>query len=314
MIVVSIGGISKEHNPSMDYNDVGLWNAGVYDELEHEDTISHLLVFDWFGYSAALKHSEATGSKVIGFVGLLASGRGTYAPFTDKNKLRVLVNNEQAYLIGCYSLIAFTSSSASEVKKLVKTPVDVIHLGVDIPAVVNTPESGICISIGRISRDRCYELLIRSVAEMPWLTTVKICGSGKDNDYGTYLANVAKRLEIADKVEIVNVESDKLSAIYKVGEFSVCPSLYDPYGYSCLDSMAYGVPVLGRGISYSDFISHNTNGLIFHSKQDLEEGIDTLHNSKTLKESIIGHARETIQQFHTVSKYVNNVDQFLKTI
>jgi len=263
------------------------WNAGIIDELEHEDTTEVLLVFDWLGYAAADAHRKKYASKVIGVVGALANGRGAFGPFTDAAKLKDYTHKELHFLQHCDRLIAFNQCSLQEVKKLTLVPCSVVPVGVDAKEVVAEPKQGNVLVVGRVSREKCLEILLRAITDSFWIS-LTVCGTGVASDYGQYLQKLAKKLDVSDRVVFVD---DTPAKYYQEAEIAICPSLYDPFGYSVYDAFNYKVPVIGHYQSYSDVLQNGINGFTYTSIGELSKALNMLHHSKQLRSKITQTAK-----------------------
>ena len=285
--VVSIGGIATNHKVyGLMFEDIETWNSYIWDELEHEDTIELILTLSWYGYNAANAHRELYGSKIIVMVGILANGKGGIAPFTDATKLIQYKAKELDVLRHVNHIIAFNRCSATEVTKLTLVGCSLIPLGVELSESDEVKDLDRILVIGRISREKCLELLLRAITNLNWCS-VTICGPGSLSDYGKYVHKLISKLDLHCHVEITDgIPQD----YYTKAGIVVCPSVYDPFGYSCLDAMAYGVPVIGNYSSYSDMIEEKTNGLLYQSIQELEFGLQELHTNTDMRHRFIGES------------------------
>lgn len=308
--IVNIGVIATISIKSgLIYEDVDAWNDGVWDEIEHEDTTQLLLVFDWFGFRVAQRHREAHKSLIVGVVGALANGRGHFVPFTDSVKLTDFKARESEFLKFSDYLIAFNGCSASEVSKLTDVPCTVIPLGIDpidTPAQ-RTSVSGNVLIVGRISREKVLEAVLRAIVDNFWVE-LTLCGTGSDTDYGKYVAKTAKRYDILNRVSFVEGLPE---AYYAKAEMVVCPSIYDPFSYQVYDAYNYCLPVIGHYMSYADVIKNKDTGYCYQSITDLSRSLNLLHHSKALRKQLALAGKAEVMEQYTMHRSMERIDHLL---
>lgn len=309
--IVSVGVIAtKPIKSGLIYEDTETWNDGVWDELENQDTTKVLLVFDWFGFDAASAHREMYKSCIIGVVGTLASGRGQFIPFTDAVKLAAYKSKELEFLTQSDALVTFNRCSAIEVGKLSNVPCTTISLGIspmENPDHKTVP--GNVLVVGRISREKVLEALLRSIKDLYWVE-LTLWGTGKETDYGTYISKLAGKLDVADRVVFV----DRADDCYSKAEIVVCPSIYDPFGYQVLDAYNHCVPVIGHFMSYSDLIKNKDTGYSYQSIGDLAKNLELLHNSSALRKQLTVSAKAELMENYTTSRSIERMDHYLMHI
>jgi glycosyltransferase involved in cell wall biosynthesis len=308
--VVSIGVIATMTiKAGLIYEDSGAWNEGIWSELEHEDTTNVLLVFDWFGFDAAVKHRTAYGSKVVGVVGALANGRGGFVPFTDAAKLADFKEKELEFLKHSDNLITFNFCSYQEVSKLTDVPAGVVTLGVNpIDFSQQKAADGRVLVVGRISREKCLEIILRAMTQKYWVELV-LCGTGKDTDYGRYISKQAEKLEVSNRLTFKEAQPD-----YNSAEIVICPSVYDPFSYQIYDAFNYGVPVIGHYMSYMDSIRSGDNGFTYQSVAELSTALDRLHHSKPLRNQLALTAKGDCMELYTQQKSLERMETYLMAL
>jgi glycosyltransferase involved in cell wall biosynthesis len=308
--IISIGVIASIPIKSgLIYEDTESWNEGIWEEIEHEDTTQLLLVFDWYGFKAADRHREAHKSLIVGMVGALANGRGTFVPFTDSTKLIDFKAKELEFLQKSDYLIAFNKCSQGEVSKLSDLPCAVIPLGVEpiTCAQQQSSVSGSVLVVGRISREKVLEALLRAIVDNFWVE-LTLCGNGADTDYGKYIAKLAARLEIADRVAFVEGPPE---VYYSDAEIVVCPSIYDPFSYQVYDAYNYCLPVIGHFLSYSDVIKNKDTGYYYQSIGELSKALNLLHHSKNLRRQLAIAGKAEVMENYTMSRSMERMDHLL---
>lgn len=307
--IISIGVIATIPIKSgLIYEDTESWNDGIWEEIEHEDTTQLLLVFDWYGFRAANHHREIHKSVVIGMVGPLANGRGTFVPFTNKEKLEDFKLRELEFLRKSDFLIAFNKCSAGEAGKLSDVPCRIVPLGIEpIECNPRSTVSGSVLVVGRISREKVLEALLRAIVENFWVE-LTLCGNGADTDYGKYIAKLAKTLDIANRVTFVDGPPEDY---YAKAEIVVCPSIYDPFSYQVYDAYNNCLPVVGNFSSYVDVIKTNDTGYCYQSIGELSKALNLLHHSKALRKQLALAGKAEVMEFYTMHRSVERMDHLL---
>lgn len=307
--VVSIGVIATIPIKSgLIYEDTEMWNLGIWDEISHEDTTKVLLVFDWFGFQAALLHREMYKSSIVGVVGSLANGRGQFIPFTDKFKLEAFKEKELEFLSKSDYLVAFNKCSASEVGKLTDVPCEIVPAGIQPLDIALTPiltTTGNVLVVGRLSREKVLEALLRAIRDNMWVE-LTLCGTGQETDYGKYIVKLSHKLEIANRVSFTESLPD-----YSKAEMVVCPSVYDPFGYTVYDAFNNCVPVIAHYMSYSDMIKNKDTGYCYQSVGDLSKAMNLLHHSKSLRRQLAMAGKAELLQSYTITKSMETMDHLL---
>jgi glycosyltransferase involved in cell wall biosynthesis len=309
--IISIGVIATMPIKSgLIYEDTESWNEGVWQEIEHEDTTQLLLVFDWYGFRVAHRHREAHKSLVVGVVGALSNGRGSFVPFTDVTKLADFKSRELEFLRSSDYLIAFNKCSANEVAKLTDVPCTTIPLGIDpIDCPIQRPTTrGNVLVVGRISREKVLEALLRAIVDNFWVE-LTLCGNGADTDYGKYIAKLAKeRLDISNRITFVDGPPEHY---YSMAEIVVCPSIYDPFSYQVYDAYNNCLPVIGHFMSYSDVIKNKDTGYCYQSIGELSKVLNLLHNSNSLRKQLALAGKAEVMEMYTTTRSMERMDHLL---
>jgi glycosyltransferase involved in cell wall biosynthesis len=307
--IVSIGVIaSMPIRVGLIYEDAEAWNFGIWDEMEHEDTTKIIIVFDWFGFTAACQHRAAYGSLIIGIVSTLANGRGYFIPFTDPQKLADYKKKELEFLTHSDYLLAFNKCAAAEITKLTDVPHQIVSLGVEeVFHGDSTPTAGNVLIVGRISREKVLESFLRAIENNYWVD-LTICSKGEDTDYKMFLSRLAIKLEVQNRIKFVEGPPE---AYYRKAEMVVCPSIYDPFGYQVYDAFNYGVPVLGHFVSYADIIRNRDNGCLYQSMGELSKAMNSLHASRALRKELALSGKADLAEHYTKQRSIERMDHLL---
>jgi phthiocerol/phenolphthiocerol synthesis type-I polyketide synthase E len=304
---VSIGGIAKDSKKfGIVYEDVPLWNTAIYREMRRED-FNLVICFDWFGYEACQRFVRESNLPTA-FVGLVSAlGNGSKA----QPKLTAFQEHEKAFLDNCDLLVAFTEGSKAEIHKMTATPCQVVHLSTELRECECKPDCGQVLIQGRITRDRYLERGIRSMTDLPWMF-LHIVGPGLELPYGQYITETARRLDVLDRIDFKGwIEDSKVSQIYGSAELVLCSSAYDPFGYSAIDAMSFGIPVIGSYEAYRGIIRDGVNGLLFQSLPELKHCLEVLHSSRELRITLAAQAKKDLLETRTIAKSVEQFHEIL---
>lgn len=305
--VINIGGISTTKDKfGIMFEDIPAWNKELYDEMRNEE-FDMLVCCDWHGFESCKKYQSKKDVQIIGLVGALANGRGQIVPFSDPKKIREYLALEKTFLDEANCLVAFTEGAQNEVDKITHTTCHLIHLSLPVNEIALAPKDGVVLIQGRIARERCLERGVRAAAELNWVN-LTACGSGGESPYGAYIKKLCKKPSIDVNCTFIGwMPDEKIPELYSTAEIVLCPSMYDPFGYSALDAMAFGIAVIGSYESYKGVIEHEQTGLLFQSLSELQEALIRLRQDHVFKAQMIANAKEHLTSKRTVA---HSVEQF----
>lgn len=149
----------------------------------------------------------------------------------------------------------------------------VAYLGVDTKTFhqLSLPKQPFVLSVGAISPLKGYDFLIRSLAlapikQRPKLVIVGNTGPGTQEQ--TYLEQLAVQCNVSLEVKN-NVSNEELVRLYNRALVTVCASVMEPFGFSPLESMACGVPVVAvKEGGFRETIVHGQTGLLIDRNEE----------------------------------------------
>lgn len=202
----------------------------------------------------------------------------------------------------------------------------VIYQGVDEKAFVLKDSPGSLhdpvrvLYAGQVHMYKGVHTVVESVAKLGEKNInihLKIAGTG-ESEYRNFLGALAGRLKIADKVEFLGkVDREKLAELYKESDIFVFPSIWDePFGLTHLEAMASGVPVISTtNGGPGEFLDHGVNALTFKAEDsyDLSDKIESLVKDNQLRKRIALAGRKCVEDNFTNKRYVDDLEQFIKT-
>lgn len=144
-----------------------------------------------------------------------------------------------------------------------------------------TEEDFVIMSTGQLSIRKNHEVIIRALAKINE-QNVKylIVGFG---ELENYLKNLAKELNIEDRIVFAGYRNDVKEILHAVDAFAF-PSLQEGLPVSLMEAMAVGLPIVCSNIRGNvDLIENNINGFLYRN-DDIEgfaEGINKLVNNSS---------------------------------
>lgn len=98
------------------------------------------------------------------------------------------------------------------------------------------------LAVGRLSHEKGFDVLIKSVSEIDKDFRLVIVGFGPDDKKLKQLAEKKTNNKI---VFIKRVEHERMPELYSSADILVAPSRNEPFGFMTLESLACGTPVIG---------------------------------------------------------------------
>ena len=152
----------------------------------------------------------------------------------------------------CNHLISISDSVKNYLKKLGEIPNlcenSVVHYGISPNPRVNRmkrifqEDSPIkLLAVGRLVKQKNYELMFRSLADVPSLDfELTICGEG---DLENRLKDLAKRLGIFEKITWKG-KVENIAIEYESHDVLLHTSSYEGFGFIYLEAMSFDLPIL----------------------------------------------------------------------
>lgn len=186
--------------------------------------------------------------------------------------------------------------------------VTVIQNPLDIEEILVKAEEGgqvdarpddlpVVLGIGRLSREKGFDLLIGAVAKTTRPFRLVLLGEGPS---GKSLRDVAGRLGVADRVEFVGFQANPYAWLRRSAVF-VLPSRYEGFPNSLLEAMALGVPCIATRCPTGpeEIVTDGEDGLLVPVEDcgALAAAIDRLLGDPALRERLGDAARETVRAY-----------------
>ncbi len=145
------------------------------------------------------------------------------------------------------------------------------------------------------------------------LFRVTLVGDGPDS-YKQELMKIAEKRKVSLSL-LEKQPHDELSQFYQKSDIFVFPSIWqEPFGLTHLEAMSSGTPVISTAEGgQKEFLRDGENALIFEKGRagQLAHRILKLIDNPGLKSYIVAKARQTVERFFTVRRYVSDIEKFL---
>lgn len=201
-----------------------------------------------------------------------------------------------------------------------------ISNGIDLEDVANYlvkddfRDRGILLSVGHIVRRKRHEdaihVLSLLVKEFPQLR-LRIAGNILDQAYYQELQNLARELNLTDKVEFLGLRDDVLNLMQQSDVLIHCAES-EGFGWVILEAMAAGLPVISSSVEGpKDIIEDGKTGFLvpMGDTSSYAAAVRSLRTNRNLSELMISTAREIVAtKFSAEAKVGQLVDVYRELI
>jgi alpha-1,3-mannosyltransferase len=173
------------------------------------------------------------------------------------------------FVMKAFDAVVAVSHSDKALFSKIRRNVALIPNSIDygkLSSVRRRPEKGLFIFVGRMSRNKRIDNLIRTIAEINGLgrdATLVVIGEDWEGQR-TWLEGLAKSLGIGKNVIFAGrISRPSILQYFERAQFFVSASEYEGFGISVLEAMAAGLPVVVNSIdAFRTFIENGKNGLM----------------------------------------------------
>jgi glycosyltransferase involved in cell wall biosynthesis len=218
----------------------------------------------------------------------------------------------------CTAAVAQTDAVAGQLARLVSTQrVHVIPNGVRRPSRLWEDDPSLprrIVAIGRLSREKGFDLLIRAFAELAephpdW--QLLIAGEGPER---SSLERLITELNLDLRASLPGWIESPLELLCSSRVF-VLPSRYEGFPNALLEAMAAGVPVVSFACDHgpAEIVEHGVNGLLVAAEDvhGLAAELERMMLDVDLRIRLGGRAREVVQRFSNEA-YFERWDRLLE--
>lgn len=310
-----VGGVVEEEKKSLPFESIGLWNERMLPLLLCEK-FDIIILNNWHGWEAAKKYGSA---KIISMVPFLYSFTGWLKPLPILLESEIK-NIENDFLLNSDTLIAHSFKFGNKLASYINRDVHIIpncHLDMSTSACPVAKEkipNQICF-VGRVNREKCLERVIRVMPDLP---NVQLVVVSPENTPGYFqgLVLLAEEQDVEHRIKFLGWRRTKeVRDIYRESSLAIVPSQFEPYGYSALDPMALGTPVIVSEWSMlGEYI--DAPDMTFASLKTLQERISSILeepsiSKKQILEAHVQTNKDRIESLYSEDYITTLLEQIL---
>jgi glycosyltransferase involved in cell wall biosynthesis len=193
-----------------------------------------------------------------------------------KHSLRFLSGFLRRAITSADRVVAISTSTANEIRSIVKVPVEVIPYAVELPSASTTSPPSLrvtpglsVLSVGRLVERKGVRYLIEALHQLPSELSARliVIGDGPEREQ---LTADAVGLGLADRVEFRGwVNPEDLGRAYSEASLFALPAVVDARGDTeglgmvLLEAMSYGKPVVATPLGgITDIVENERTGLL----------------------------------------------------
>lgn len=129
------------------------------------------------------------------------------------------------------------------------------------------------ITTGRLIPEKCFDMLIRAVANISWPLQLSIIGNGSEKDK---LQRLTNKLHMEDRIHLLGHKSKQdIVALLQNSDIFVLPSQSETFGVAYIEALACGLPIIATDCGGPRDIVTSNNGLLvpINDQRALEQAI-----------------------------------------
>lgn len=295
--VYFVGGVvdPKTQAKSLPFADIKTWNDRLLPLLLCEK-FDVIILNSWYGWHAAKTYGSA---KIISIIPFLYTFSGWLKPLQQFGLEDEIKAIEADCIVNTNVLVTHTKKYAEKLAAYSNRPVYVIpncHLDINNMQYqpVQKQRNQICF-VGKFNREKCLERIIRILPELPEVKLI-IASIEKQVGYLSTLEKLAKQLDVDHNICFLDWrKTQDIKELYRESTLAIVPSNFEPYGYSALDPMSLGTPVVVS--EWSMLGDYTGEDAVFSQLKGFQEKVaQILTMPKISYEALIYKNREKIQQ------------------
>ncbi len=152
---------------------------------------------------------------------------------------------------------------------------------------LNLNKNNYLVSVGRLSRQKGFDILIKAFSKMAPETRPDLIILGEGSERAS-LSNLIKRLGLSKWVYMPGFIKNPYSIISRARAF-VFPSRYEGFGIALLEAMACGIPIVASQISPIEEVCGKDGAIYFPpgNEEALSQAIVKISKDNTLRKNLI---------------------------
>lgn len=182
--------------------------------------------------------------------------------------------------------------SISDFYRLHEDSVPTVFNGIDLSKCITKTNYKVnkiftILHIGRFMKVKNHEILIRAFATFVQkhpCSKLQLLGEGEMFDE---MQNLAKTLDIADKVEFLGLQSNVYPFLHKADVFCL-PSEYEGVPMTLIEAMGTALPIIAGNVGgIPDMLTNGESALLVEPEiNEIEEAMETLYSSEELRANL----------------------------
>lgn len=277
-------------------------------------------VHDWYGVLQGVALADDPGCKFVMTSHLPMRAGFTYEGHAVDRRMKVNVEALGFRLADRITApSSFTANTLATEYDVPRHRTRVVPNGVDTeqytPGDTDT-EPPVVLAVGRLTAQKGFGYLIDATAALADSRRfrVEIVGTGPKR--GQLEARAAE-LGVEDRISFAGyLSDDALRDRYQRAAVTVCPSVYEPFGLTALESMAAGTPVVAFDMGgIPEFVDHDEQGLLVPPGDvpAIADALDHLLSGSEHRARLESGARERAEQFDW-SSVVDNLEALYEEV
>ncbi len=192
-----------------------------------------------------------------------------------------------------------------------KAKVVCIYNGIELlkrsDLVTVQPERNLIFSAGRLVPWKGFDVLIKTMTQLPVEWKLVIAGDGPER---SKIEELIKELKIGERVELVGaIPRKEVESYYLKASVFVLNTSFESFSFQVVEAMSVGVPVITTDIgNLREIIENEKDGFLIkpNDSQKMIEIIKSLDSDQVLRQSIIDKAKIKVERF-SITNTINEL-------
>lgn len=290
----------------------GTWKENAKQAIEANcKGVSEAVVIDGTSWQVA---KESFLGK-IPVLGVVLFGQCTQGERIASTKTDALIAEENELIQKADKVLVNNEILRNRISTQFNREVDKLEMAAstapEVDAVVDAASErneGEVVVVGKIGPELGLEKIIRAMPDLPWLK-LKVIGIPRSEWEMSRITMLVSRLGLQDRIKFSGwARTREVLAAIRQAEILIAPSLVEYFGYSAMDAMLVGTPVVASTANiHIEIIRDGDTGLLFQNQDELKDALNTLHGMPELRELYSEQALEVIKTDRTINRMAESL-------
>ena len=268
-----------------------------------------LLSFLWFSNVIAVlaRYLSGTDTRLIlsERSTVIGSREGLFQETLRRIAIRFLYRSAEKIVVnadGIHSQFTGYFRFPAERVRTIHNPLDMetilVQSAAELDRIPAGTGSAIIVAMGRFSREKGFDLLIRAIARIRAPAKLLLLGEGREEKK---LRRLVEELGVSDRVEFLGFRKNPYPVLRGATLF-VLPSRYEGFPNGLAEAMALGVPCVATRCKTGpeEIIADGENGLLVpvEDPDAMAGAIDRLIGDPALRERLGASAQKSVRKFN----------------